>query len=229
MKIGGIQKLSTVDYPGQPCASIFTVGCNMRCGYCHNPELVLPEQFAALIPAEDILAFLEKRVGLLSAVTISGGEPTDQPDLVDFIRQVKTMGYLVKLDTNGTRPWIIRQLLDENLIDFVAMDVKGPLEKYVQIAARPVDLAAIQQSVSIIKQMPGHEFRTTIVSSQLTPQDFEQIGRLVQGAKRYALQHFTPRGALVSPQFVHATSFTDEQMATAKQIMERYVTECVVH
>lgn len=229
MNIGGIQKLSTVDYPGHPCASIFTVGCNMRCGYCHNPELVLPEQFVPTIPAEDILAFLQKRIGLLDAVTISGGEPTEQPDLVDFIRRVKAMGFLVKLDTNGTRPWIIRELLKEKLIDFVAMDIKGPLDKYVQIAARPVDTNAIMESIQIIKSMPGHEFRTTIVSGQLVPRDFEQVGVMVQGAKRFALQHFTAKGALVSPQFAHATSFTDTEMVRAKQIMEQYVMECVVH
>lgn len=229
MKIGGIQKLSTVDYPGHPCASIFTVGCNMRCGYCHNPELVLPEQYAPTIPEEDILGFLQKRVGLLDAVTISGGEPTEQSDLVDFIRRVKAMGFLVKLDTNGTRPWIIKELLAEQLIDFVAMDIKGPLEKYVQIAARPVDTDAIEESVRLIKSMPGHEFRTTIVSGQLVPQDFEQVGKMVQGARRFALQHFTAKGNLVSSQFAAATSFTDDEMAQAQQIMERYVTECVVH
>lgn len=229
MKIGGIQKISTVDYPGHPCASIFTIGCNMRCGYCHNPELVLPEQFAPTIPTEDILGFLQKRVGLLDAVTISGGEPTEQPDLVDFIRQVKGMGFLVKLDTNGTRPWIVQQLTDEKLIDFVAMDIKGPLDKYVQIAARPVDTDAIEESIRLIKSLPGHEFRTTIVSGQLVPEDFERVGKMVKGAKRFALQHFTAKGNLVSPQFARATSFTDDEMAQARQIMERYVTECVVH
>lgn len=229
MKIGGIQKLSTVDYPGHPCASIFTVGCNMRCGYCHNPELVLPEQYSATIPTEDILSFLQKRVGLLDAVTISGGEPTEQPDLVDFIRQVKAMGFLVKLDTNGTRPWVLQQLVDEQLIDFVAMDIKGPLSKYSQIAARPVDTDAIQQSIAIIRAMPAHEFRTTIVKGQLEPSDFEQIGAMVQGARRYALQRFIAAGNLVSNQFATLTTFSEHEMQQARKTMERYVAECVVH
>ncbi len=229
MKIGGIQKFSTVDYPGYPCASIFTIGCNMRCGYCHNPELVLPERFTNTIPTEDILMFLQKRKDVLSAVTISGGEPTEQADLVDFIRQVKAMGYLVKLDTNGTRPRVIGELLMDNLVDFIAMDIKGPLEKYVQIAARPIDLAAIQQSIALIKAMAGHEFRTTIVRTQLAVDDFEQIGQMVRGAKRYALQRFVSQGALVSSQFVHAESFTDDELAAAQHIMQKYVTECVVH
>lgn len=229
MKIGGIQKFSTVDYPGYPCASIFTIGCNMRCGYCHNPELVLPEQFTDSIPPEDILLFLEKRKGVLAAVTISGGEPTEQADLVDFIRDIKAMGYLVKLDTNGTRPHVLQELLADNLIDYVAMDIKGPLEKYVAIAARPIDIAAIEQSITLIKAMPGHEFRTTIVRSQLEVNDFEKIGKLVNGAKRYALQRFVSQGALVSPQFVNAESFTDSELAVARQVMNKYVTECVVH
>lgn len=229
MKIGGIQKFSTVDYPGYPCAAIFTVGCNMRCGYCHNPELVLPEQFADTLPVEDILLFLQKRKDVLAAVTISGGEPTEQPDLVDFIRHIKAMGYLVKLDTNGTRPHVIKELLNYSLVDFIAMDIKGPLQKYVQIAARPVDTDAIEQSIALIKTMPGHEFRTTIVRGQLSVDDFALIGKMVQGAKRYALQRFVSQGALVSPQFVNAESLSDTELLSAKKIMEQYVTECVVH
>ncbi len=229
MKIGGIQKFSTVDYPGYPCAAIFTIGCNMRCGYCHNPELVLPEQFAPTIPTEDILLFLQSRKGRLQAVTISGGEPTEQHDLVDFIRKIKAMGYLVKLDTNGTRPHVIKELLDEELVDFIAMDIKGPLQKYVQIAARPVDVSGIERSIALIKNMQNHEFRTTIVRSQLAVGDFEQIGQMVKGAKRYALQRFVSQGALVSPQFIAAESFTDQELTKAQEIMSNYVTECVVH
>ena len=135
----------------------------------------------------------------------------------------------MKLDTNGTRPWVIEELLRAKLVDFVAMDIKGPLSKYVQIAARPVDAAAITASINLIKTMPNHEFRTTIVSGQLEPGDFEAIGRLVKGAKRYALQHFSASGALVSPQFASRQSFSEGQMAAAQKIMQKYVTECVVH
>lgn len=229
MKIGGIQKFSTVDYPGHPCAAIFTIGCNMRCGYCHNPELVLPEQYMATIPEEDILAFLDKRKAILEGVVISGGEPTEQADLVPFIRKVKARGYLVKLDSNGTRPWVLGELINNKLVDYIAMDIKGPLEKYAQIALRPVDTAAITESIALIKTLPEHEFRTTIVRSQLTPGDFEAIGRLVKGAHRYALQRFVASGALVSPRFMAEQSFTDDEMAQAQQIMRRYAKECVVH
>lgn len=227
MTIGGIQKFSTVDYPGYTVASIFTIGCNMRCGYCHNPELVLPEQYAGAIPEEEIFEFLEKRRGLLDGVAISGGEPTMQEDLPDFIRRCKKMGFLVKLDTNGTNPVVLRELLQENLVDFVAMDIKGPLEKYSQIAARPIDIDAIRESIDLIRTVP-HEFRTTIVRGQLVPEDFESIGQLVHGADRFALQYFVP-GATVSPQFNKRESFTKQEMDQARDIMSRHVQECVVH
>ncbi len=227
MTIGGIQKFSTVDYPGYTVASIFTIGCNMRCGYCHNPELVLPEQYAGAIPEEEIFEFLEKRRGLLDGVAISGGEPTMQEDLPDFIRRCKKMGFLVKLDTNGTNPGVLRELLQENLVDFVAMDIKGPLEKYSQIAARPIDIDAIRESIDLIRTVP-HEFRTTIVRGQLVPEDFESIGQLVHGADRFALQYFVP-GTTVSPQFNKRESFTKQEMDQARDIMSRHVQECVVH
>lgn len=227
MKIGGIQKFSTVDYPGYAVASLFTIGCNMRCGYCHNPELVLPEQFVGEIPEDEILEFLASRKGLLDGVAISGGEPTMHEDLLDFMRTLKSMGFRVKLDTNGTNPAMVKRMIDEELVDFIAMDIKGPLDEYSQIAARPVDTDAIQESIRLIKTI-DHEFRTTIVRSQLAPEDFEAIGELVDGAKRFALQYFVP-GNTLSPNFRSETSFTREEMDTAKQIMERHVAECVVH
>lgn len=229
MKIGGIQKFSTVDYPGYACAALFTVGCNMRCGYCHNPELVLPERYSNTLPEQAILDFLQKRAGQLEAVVISGGEPTEQPDLVYFIHKVKDMGYLVKLDSNGTRPWVLQELIDKKLVDYIAMDIKGPLKKYVQIAARPVDIAAITESIRLVKSLPQHEFRTTIVRSQLEPNDFESIGQLVQGASRYALQNFNNGGGLVSPQFANEATFSSEEMEHTRKIMQKYVKECVVH
>ena len=227
MNIGGIQKLSTVDYPGYVVASIFTLGCNMRCGYCHNPELVLPEQFVDPIPVEEVLEFLQRRRGLLDGVAISGGEPTMQQDLVSFIAKVKDLGLRVKLDTNGTNPAMLRELLAAKLVDFIAMDIKGPLEKYAQIAARPVDLGAIQESIALIKTI-DHEFRTTIVAEQLTLDDIPAIGRLVKGAQRFALQKFVPDRTL-SPRFARASSFTVDQMNQAQVIMSTYVKECVVH
>lgn len=227
MQIGGIQKLSTIDYPGYTVASVFTIGCNMRCGYCHNPGLVLPERYVGAIPTDDVLAWLETRRGLLEGVAISGGEPTMHSDLPDFIRACRRMGFRIKLDTNGTNPTMLCQLLDEGLVDFIAMDIKGPLERYVQIAARPIDLGAICESIRLIQTI-DHEFRTTIVRGQLTLQDFEAIGRLVQGAQRFALQQFVD-GQTVSPQFAGSTSFTTVEMNEARRTLERFVERCVVH
>lgn len=228
MKIGGIQKFSTVDYPGYTCAAIFTIGCNMRCGYCHNPELVLPEWYIEPIPEEDILGFLETRRGLLDGVAISGGEPTMQADLPEFARTLKAMGYLVKLDSNGTNPGALERLIAERLVDFIAMDIKGPIENYSKIAARPIDTDAIKQSIALIKTVP-HEFRTTIVRGQIVPEDFYAVGELVRGADRFALQRYRDAEAIVSPSFVGSESFDDGEMALARRIMSGYVKECVVH
>lgn len=228
MKIGGIQKFSTVDYPGYTCAAIFTIGCNMRCGYCHNPELVLPDQYAPTIPEELIFEFLETRRGLLDAVAISGGEPTMQEDLVEFIGKVKDMGFRVKLDSNGTHPDMLEELIGRKMVDFVAMDIKGPYSKYHQIAARPTNLDAIRRSIELIKNGVDHEFRTTIVRSQLEPEDFKAIGKMVDGAQRFALQQFQPGKTLV-PQFANEMSFNDEEMQQARNYLLPHVAECVVH
>ena len=229
VRIGGVQKLSLVDYPGHVAAALFLAGCNMRCGYCHNPELVLPERLAPSIPVDDVMTFLKSRVGRLDGVVISGGEPTVHEDLPELARTIKALGYDVKLDTNGTHPDMVRQMIDEGTIDFVAMDVKGSLEKYVEIAARPIDLEAIRQNVRLmIDSGIGHEFRTTIVREQLEVEDFEKIGQLVKGAKRFALQHFRT-GTTISPQFARYHTFSEEEFAAAKKIMERYVDECVIH
>jgi anaerobic ribonucleoside-triphosphate reductase activating protein len=227
MVIGGVQKFSTVDDPGYVVAGLFTVGCNMRCGYCHNPELVLPEQYAGGIPEDEIFEFLESRRGKLDGVFISGGEPTMHDDLPDLIRRCKNMGFRVKLDTNGTHPDMLRDILAEGLVDFIAMDVKGPLSKYSQIAARPVNLDAIKESIRLIKTI-DHEFRTTIVKGQLEVDDFEAVGELVDGAQRFALQYFLTGPTLVSPQFRDRVSFSPDEMEQAKQIMLRHVAECVV-
>ena len=227
--IGGIQKLSLVDYPGHVAAALFLSGCNMRCGYCHNPELVLPERLAPSIPVEEAMIFLKSRIGRLDGVVISGGEPTVNEDLPVLCRMIKNLGFDVKLDTNGTHPDMVRGMVEEGTIDFIAMDVKGPLEKYVEIAARPIDLAAIKDNIRLmIDSGIGHEFRTTIVREQLEVADFEKIGELVKGAKRFALQHFRT-GTTISPKFANYHTFTDEEFRAAQNIMERYVDECVIH
>lgn len=227
--IGGVQKLSLVDYPGHTAAAMFTVGCNMRCGYCHNPELVLPERLAGAIPLTDIFDWLKNRRGKIEAVVISGGEPTIHEDLPKLFGAIKGMGFKTKLDSNGTHPDMLSKMIGDKLVDFIAMDIKGPLEKYRAIAARPIDLESIQKSVDlIISRGIDHEFRTTIVKGQLEPEDFESVGRLVKGAKRFALQKFQT-GTTLSPNFKNMGSFNDVEMDIAQKIMEKYVEKCVIH
>ena len=229
MKIGGVQKLSLVDYPGHTAIALFTIGCNMRCGYCHNPELVLPERYANTIPEEDIFYFLEKRVGKVEGVVISGGEPTMHADLPDFIRRVKQLGYLVKLDTNGTHPVMLQKLLDEGLLSYVAMDIKASMARYEEVVARPIIVEDIQKSVALIKNSGiDHEFRTTLVKSQVSYDDLEEIGQLVHGSPRFALQRFRP-GRTLNPQFAHEQTYSDAELQTIKERMERHVASCVIH
>lgn len=229
MKIGGIQKLSLVDYPHHTAIALFTIGCNMRCGYCHNPELVLPERYADVIPEEDILLFLKSRVGKVEAVVISGGEPTMHDDLPRFIRAVKSLGFLVKLDSNGTHPSMLRELLGEGLLDFIAMDIKASMERYQEVVARPIATEDIQESIALIKASGvDHEFRTTLVKSQVSREDLEEIGKLIKGSPRYALQRFRP-GRTLSPQFAHEQTYSDAEMLQLQAMMQRYVKECVVH
>lgn len=230
MRIGGVQKVSLVDYPGKVCAALFTIGCNMRCGYCHNPELVLPERYADTIPERDVLDFLATRVGKLDGVAISGGEPTVHEDLPDFIREVKRMGFLVKLDTNGTHPRMLEAMYGEKLLDFVAMDVKGTRETYQENVAYPIDIEAILESIRLIQSSGvDYEFRTTVVRSQFPLEDFDKIGEMIRGAKRYALQKFRTEGSTLSPRFQRETTYSDEEFEAIRQRMERYVDECVVH
>lgn len=189
MKIAGLQKNSMVDYPCMLSAVVFTQGCNMNCGFCHNRCLIGTKQ-QELIEEEDFFVFLEKRKKLLDAVVISGGEPTLQADLPDFIDKVRKMGFLVKLDTNGTNPSLLKDLLDKNLLDYVAMDVKAPFCKYRQICCAPVDTAYIQKSIELLKESRiEYEFRTTY-TPELDQQDILDITGTIRGAKRYVLQQY---------------------------------------
>jgi pyruvate formate lyase activating enzyme len=229
MKIGGLEKLSLVDYPGQTAAALFTIGCNMRCGYCHNPELVLPERFAPEIPLPYIFDFLARRRGLLDAVVISGGEPTMHDDLPEFALTIKRMGFLVKLDSNGTRPDVLKRMVGEGSIDFIAMDVKAPLAKYSAVIARPIDTSALRESIEIIMTCGlDYEFRTTSVRQLLTVEDFDSIGQTIKGAKRYAFQRFRP-GRSLNPQFDRFDTFTDDEIKEIVQTMQKYVEKVVVH
>ena len=188
MKIGGLQKLSLIDYPGKTCAVIFTQGCNFRCSYCHNPELVYPEFFAEPIPFEHVYEFLKTKAGLLDGVVFSGGEPTLQEDLIDRIQDVRSLGHAVKLDTNGSNPDILSVVLP--YLDYVAMDIKAPIgDKYARVCGTPVDDYNIRVSIFLIKASGiRHEFRTTFYKRLLESADIIKIKNLI-GKSRFTLQN----------------------------------------
>jgi len=203
MQIAHVLPTTLVDYPDRVAALVFTPGCSFRCPFCHNSELVLPERIAALplIPENDLVYFLRERAGFLDAVVITGGEPTLQSSLSAVMQRVKRLGLLVKLDTNGSRPEVLEALLDERLLDYVAMDIKAPLERYRELCGTTVDLGAIRRSIDLIKtRAPDYEFRTTAAPT-LTQDDIRAIAGLIDGAKRYILQPFVvPQGKdLVDP------------------------------
>jgi pyruvate formate lyase activating enzyme len=182
-----------IDFPGKISAIVFTQGCNLKCKYCHNPELIAlsPEQ-TPVFSDEDVLDYLQKRRGALEGVVITGGEPLLQPDLKEFIIKIKNMGYLVKLDTNGTRPAVLKDLLDNNLLDFVAMDIKAPFEKYESLCG-PVDLNSVRESLMLItKSGVPYELRTTFDKTVLTNEDIEAIRAMLPDIKRYRVQECLP-------------------------------------
>ena len=198
MLISGLQKLTLLDYPGKTAAIVFTYGCNFRCPFCHN-ALLVTEKMQDTIPEQEVLAFLEKRKGLLDAVCITGGEPTLQKDLREFIIRVREMGYAVKLDTNGTNPLLLDKLLTEGLLDYVAMDIKNAPDKYSLTAGADVDLNNILKSIELIKsKAPDYEFRTTITSELHTEDDIRRIALMVGKGSKYYLQQFKDSGSLIS-------------------------------
>ncbi len=203
MDFGGLQKLTLLDFPGKVACTVFTKGCNFLCPFCHNSLLVNRTREAATYSEEEILSFLEKRQGILEGVCITGGEPLLHPQLPDFIRKVKALGFNVKLDTNGTFPQRLKDLVGEGLLDYVAMDIKNSKEKYALTAGvETLNLSAVEESVAfLLSGKVDFEFRTTVVKELHGVQDIESISRWVQGAPRYFLQTFTDSGDLICPGF----------------------------
>lgn len=226
MRIGGLQKCSLIDYPGKISAIVFTIGCNFRCPYCHNPELV--DETAHEMPEEEIFTFLEKRKNLLDAVTITGGEPTMHNDLIPFIQKIKDMRFLVKLDTNGTNPDVIERVQQEHLVDYIAMDIKAPVVLYEKTTGRPVNGDTIRRSIKLL--MNGtipYEFRTTVVKTLLSPEDIRSIGEDIRGATHYYLQKFIPTKTL-NPAFLRKTTYTDAEFEEMRTMMGTYVSTCTI-
>jgi len=221
MKIGGLLKFSLIDYPGKMSAVIFTQGCNFRCPYCHNFELVVPEHFRDPIAEDTVLDFLKKRAGQIEGVVVTGGEPTIQSDLVDFLEKVKDLGYLVKLDTNGSNPDVLNEVIKRNAVDYIAMDVKAPLEKYDQLTPLKDCAERIEKSIRIILMSHiDHEFRTTLALPVAPAEDLPKIASLIQGAKKYRLQRFIFRDTVLDKELYGESpeDFSEQKVAEFQEM-----------
>ena len=222
MNIQGLQKLTLLDYPGKVACTIFFAGCNFRCPFCHNASLVTHIDPEENIPREEVLAFLRKRAGILDGVCITGGEPLLAPDLEAFIREIKALGYEVKLDTNGSNAEKLKHLVKAGIIDYVAMDIKNSPEKYgMTIGIEGYEMSNVMQSAAFL--MEGHvpyEFRTTVVREFHKREDFEAIGQWLEGADRYYLQSFVDSGDLIQPGL---RGYTKEIMEQALEIVRQYI------
>lgn len=227
MRIGGLQKISLIDYPGRISAIVFTQGCNFRCSYCHNPELVDPAQYGPILSEEEVISFLEKRRGKLDAVTVTGGEPTLQPDLDRFLQEIKGMAYLTKIDTNGSNPDVLERLIRGRLVDYLAMDVKGPLKKYERIANVKVKTAKIRRSIELIASSGiEHEFRTTVVRSQLDKEDLIATAKLLKRGL-YVLQPYVPVKCLDN-EFLTESSYSAEEFSEIQRNIKKKQVDVVI-
>lgn len=192
MQIGGLQKLSLLDYPDRTCCTVFTVGCNLRCPFCHNASIIPPSYSGNIISEDEIFSFLKKRKGLLDGVCITGGEPLLQKNLEPFLFEIKSLGFSIKLDTNGSFPEKMRQLISMELVDYVAMDIKNSLKKYSKtIGIKNFDLSPIKESVSILMaDVVPYEFRTTVVRELHAAEDMLELAQWIQGPEKYYIQNF---------------------------------------
>jgi len=227
--IKGLQKLSVIDYPGKVSCTIFTFGCNFRCGYCHNPELVVDDGRAE-ISEEEILNFLSKRKDFLDGVCVTGGEPTINKDLPEFLSKIKKMGFSVKLDTNGSNPEMLEQLVRSGLVDYIAMDIKAPLEKYDDVTKVKVDKEKIKKSIGIIRKIgnfPEYEFRITVVPGLFNGQDALAIGKWLKGSKKFYIQNFRNIKTL-DKSFIERGPFTKEELENFCDIMKPFFEECKI-
>ena len=227
MKLGGLQETSLLDYPGKVAAIVWTVGCNFRCPFCYNRQLVFGETDE--VPLEKVDQLLEKRKGVLDAVSITGGEPLLHEDIGDFIKSIKQKGYLVKVDTNGTFPQRLQKLLEENLIDYVSMDVKSTKEKYSEITGVPVDVAAIEQSIHVIQQYaPMYEFKTTVIPRFHTKADILAIAQWLQGSKQYYLQQFKVDSPLISDELLSEKPYSKDVLLDMCDEIQPFFEHCSV-
>ena len=222
MRIQGLQKLTLLDFPERVACTVFFAGCNFRCPFCHNASLVVDIPPQADVTEEEFFSFLKKRQGILDGVCITGGEPLLQPNIEEFIRKIKDLGFAVKLDTNGSFPEKLKVLVAKGLVDYVAMDIKNCPEAYgVTAGVQDLDVSSIIKSVSYLQE--GHvpfEFRTTVVKGYHTKESFEKIGQWLQGTERYFLQNFVDSGDLIGKD---TKGCSEEEMKEFLAIVSEYV------
>ena len=220
MHIGGFQKMTMLDYPGKIACTVFTHACNLRCPFCHNAPLVTGEYTP--VSEDEILSYLQKRKGILDGICITGGEPLLQKDIRSFIERVRALGLAVKLDTNGTFPEKLRELIDAKFVDYVAMDVKNSPERYAETTGLPtLDLSPIEESVRILKEnRVPYEFRTTVVRELHSERDMQAIAKWLAGAERYFLQQFTDSGNLIGAGY---TAHDEATLKTFADIVKPYI------
>jgi len=230
IRFGGIQKSSLIDYPGKVSCVLFVQGCNFRCPFCHNPEFVLPNMFMQRLDNDFVLDFLKSRQGLLDGVVISGGEPTLQAGLLRFCEQVKNLGYFVKLDTNGSRPQVLEELLSEALVAYIAMNIKSTPSNYSFFTPHNSISDLIKRSIEIIMAYShAYEFRTTCVKAIVSDTIIEDIAKSISNAQPYALQRFKKEKVLKPEFFEHGDNeFSDEEMEQLRTIAGQWVQQCVV-
>lgn len=226
MNIRGLQKVTVLDYPGLTACTIFLGGCNFRCPFCHNYDLIDKSEPVGM-SEHDLMTYLKSRTKLLSGVVISGGEPTVNTGLVDLIKKIKELGYNIKLDTNGTKPKIIKELIDKQLVNYIAMDIKNALDKYsITTNVSHYGEEQILESIDLImSSFVNYEFRTTVVKEFHDEEDFHEIGKMIRGAEAYYLQPFVDRPT-VHYGNLHSPSIDD--LNRYKEIMDNYVTNCQI-
>ena len=222
MKFYGMQKMTLLDYPGYVACTLFTGGCNFRCPFCHNALLVLDLDENYTIPEEEVLAFLKKRQGLLDGVCVTGGEPLINKDIGDFLSKVKELGFKIKLDTNGTNPALLKELVSQNLVDYVAVDIKNSPEKYAEtVGLKSFDMSTINETVNFLMNgSVDYEFRTTVTKQFHTEKSMEEAARFIRGAKRYFLQNFVDSGNLIGSGI---TGQSKEEMEKLLAVVKKYV------
>ena len=223
MFLSGLQKLTLLDYPGKVACTVFTCGCDLRCPFCHNASLVLPEQFGPSMGEDEVLGFLKKRIGILDGVAITGGEPLLHKELDDFLSRVKDLGYLIMLDTNGTFPEHLEKLLHAGVVDHVAMDVKNSPALYAKtVGIDHFDLTPVEQSRDILMQgETEYEFRTTVVKGLHTKESLIETAQWITGAKEYYLQQFRDSGNIIEG--ANLSAFDDKEMHALAEAVSPYV------